>query len=89
MGRSAASQVAALGLEGDCVANSVDEYVSIAVSLAKDIPKLERISSGLRERFAVSYLMDYQRYSKDVAALYRGMWREWCSKRVELKKCEP
>jgi protein O-GlcNAc transferase len=72
--RSAASLLAVLGLDA-WVARSPEEYVERALALAGD-PGARR---GLRERMAASPLMDEARFARDMEALYRQMWRSYCT----------
>lgn len=62
----------------ELVAASQDEYVDIATALACDLPRLADLRSGLRGRMAGSPLMDYARYTANLEAAYRQMWRAWC-----------
>jgi len=80
MGLFTALQLKALGLEQYCVATSEDEYIERAIKLASDPALLTGIRMGLRGRFLKSSLMDYKGYAKDIARIYREMWREWCSR---------
>lgn len=89
MGRIGAAQLAALGLAEECVAGDEEEYVRKAVALAGNRRRLAELSHGLRERMRRSRLMDYEGYGKDVAALYRGMWRDWCRTQNLIRNSEP
>lgn len=82
MGRIPASQVMALGLAKECMADSIDDYVAKTAKLALDRQRLAELSHDLRRRFASSYLMDYAQYGRDVATLYRNMWCAWCQRRA-------
>ena len=73
--RSAASILAVLGLDA-WVAASPEEYVARAVELAGN---LSQARQGLRERMRASPLMDEARFARDMEALYRQMWRTWCT----------
>jgi protein O-GlcNAc transferase len=73
--RSAASILAALGLEA-WIATSPEDYVVRAVELAGQSSQARR---GVRERMRASPLMDEARFARDMEALYRQMWRTWCT----------
>jgi protein O-GlcNAc transferase len=60
----------------ESVARNLDEYVELAVSLAKDLPRLSLIRSGLRERMASSPLCDGRRFARNLVALLRYVWKE-------------
>ncbi len=76
--RGGASALATVGL-GELVARSEDEYVAIAARLASDRAQLERLRSSLRARVASSPLSDAARFTRDLEAAYRTMWRRWCA----------
>jgi len=40
------------------------------------------LSTGLREKVKNSWLMDYVGYGREVAVIYRQMWRDWCAKQA-------
>lgn len=73
--RSAASILSVLGL-GDWIAASPEDYVARAVELAG---KVAGSRQGLRERMRASPLMDEAGFARDMEALYRQMWRNWCN----------
>jgi predicted O-linked N-acetylglucosamine transferase (SPINDLY family) len=62
----------------ELIAQSTEEYVSIAIGLAKDVPRLAELRSGLRRRIKASPLMDAPRFACDIEAAYRQAWRAWC-----------
>ena len=62
------------------IAADTDQYVSIAVNLAKDTDRLRKIRQGLRERFAASPAMDQKRFARNMETAFREMWRLWVSK---------
>jgi predicted O-linked N-acetylglucosamine transferase (SPINDLY family) len=63
----------------EVVARTADEYAAIAVGLARDLPRLARLRSGLRQRMQESALMDAPRFARNLEGAYRGMWRRWCA----------
>ncbi|MGB8435980.1 MAG: hypothetical protein WCE38_17125, partial [Burkholderiales bacterium] len=75
-GRQTAALLANLGLE-ELIATDDARYVDIAVSLAKDLPRLAALRAGLRERFRASPLADSERFTRDLERAYREMWRSW------------
>ena len=76
--RVGVSLLANVGLS-DLAATSPEEYVSIAVKLAGDLPRLTHLRSTLRERMAASSLMDAPRFARDIEAAFRQMWHRWCA----------
>ena len=66
-----------LGME-ELVARSPGEYEAIVLSLARSPERLARLRRGLRQRMAASPLVDGRRYTRNLEAAYRTMWRRWC-----------
>jgi len=75
--RHTLSHLTAADLPG-LIALDEDSYITTAASLAADIPRLEELRLGLRERMAASPLCDSPRFTRNLEAAYRAMWREWC-----------
>ena len=63
----------------ELVADDLPDYVSKAVELANDIPRLSGLRSGLRERMAKSALCDGEKFGTDFTSAMRLIWSEWCS----------
>ncbi len=77
-GRQTAAMLANLGLD-ELIATDDAQYVDIAVSLAKDLPRLAALRASLRERFRASPLADTERFTRDLETAYREMWRSWAA----------
>jgi protein O-GlcNAc transferase len=77
VGRAGLSQAMNLGLP-ELVAWSPDEFVNVAVRLAKDSDRLDGLRAGLRARMEGSPLMDAPRFARNLEAAYLSMWRRWC-----------
>jgi protein O-GlcNAc transferase len=78
--RGGASLLHAVGLEV-LLARNAREYVDIAAALAGDTARLAALRAGLRERMRASALMDAPRFTRNLEAAYRDMWRTWCAHR--------
>ncbi len=76
-GRVGTSQLHNIGLS-ELIADSQEKYLQIAVELANDIPRLDRLRADMRERVATSPLMDAARFTTDLESTYRKMWHAWC-----------
>lgn len=63
----------------ELIAQSVDEYVSIAVELAKNRDALKKMRYNLRDRFIKSPAMDQKSFTADMEDAYRGMWHKYCN----------
>lgn len=79
MGRTAFSQLVALGMADVCVSDSEDDYINKAVALARDFDRCSALSHGLRVNFLKSPILDYKGYAKALANAYRRWWSEWCA----------
>ena len=77
VGRGGLSILSNIGLT-QLVAYNEDEYIRIAVDLAKDLPRLTELRRTLRERMLASPLMDAPRFARSIEGAYRTMWRHWC-----------
>ncbi|HSD61071.1 MAG TPA: tetratricopeptide repeat protein, partial [Burkholderiales bacterium] len=71
--RVGASLLANLGLE-QLVADSPDEYVAKAATLAGDAGALRGLAAGLRERMRASPLLDAAGLAAALECAYRQMW---------------
>ena len=63
----------------DLIAETKDAYVETAVGLAKAPDQLSGFRNNLRHRMQQSPLCDGDAFARDVEAVYREMWRHWCS----------
>lgn len=77
--RLSASFLTTLGL-GDLVAQTLDDYVAIAVRLAQDIDRLSHERATLRSRLLTSPIANASTYTRAVEAAYRTLWRRWCTR---------
>jgi predicted O-linked N-acetylglucosamine transferase (SPINDLY family) len=68
----------------ELITSSPHEYTRLAVELAQDRERLQRLRSTLRERMQASPLMDAARFARDVESAYRRMWHGWCSRAEEV-----
>jgi protein O-GlcNAc transferase len=77
VGRAGWSQLSNLGLP-ELAGESEEQFVRIAVGLAKDLPRLADLRAGLRDRMQRSPLMDAPKFARGMEAAFRRMWRTWC-----------
>ena len=63
----------------ELVADSQDEYVDRACSLAADGQRLVMLRETLRPKMLASGLMDTEQFSRSLEKVYRDMWATWCS----------
>ncbi len=71
------SLLSSLGLE-NLVANTPEQYMQIAIELAKDKQKLEEFRTSIRFWMASSSLCDGETFARQVEALYLKIWQEKC-----------
>lgn len=62
----------------DWIADTPEEYVSKAVGFSLDPAKLQELRQGMRGRLRSSPLMNTERFTGNLEAAYRGMWKRWC-----------
>ncbi len=58
------------------VAESPEEYVTIAVRLASDFGELQRLRASLAERMRETHRQNAQAFTRNLEAVYRRLWRE-------------
>ena len=62
----------------ELVAKTSDEYISIAVNLAKDLSRLQSLREHLRDMMKYSPLCDAKRFTVNLEMCYRKIWEAWC-----------
>jgi len=81
-GRTTASYLHTLRLP-ELIATNADDYVALAVALARDTHHLALLRGTLRQRLLDSPLCDAPRFARGLEAAFRQMWRHWCRSSVE------
>jgi predicted O-linked N-acetylglucosamine transferase (SPINDLY family) len=76
-GRMGVSILSNVGLS-QLIAATPNEYVKIAVALAKKRKQLVEIRASLRSKMQASPLCDAKALARAVEAAYQKMWRRWC-----------
>ena len=74
-----------VGLD-ELLAETLEDYVRIAIELAGDPARLADLRSGLRERMRRSPLMDAQRLARDLEAAYVGIWKNRLAARDPINR---
>ena len=64
---------------GELTAETVDEYVEKAVTLALDEELLDTLHKNLRNMLEQSPVMDAARYIREIEEQYKEIWRKWRS----------
>ena len=75
--RVAGSLLRAAGLP-ELVTHSLEEYETLALALAHDSTRLAHLKKRLLANLATQPLFDTVRYARNIEALYRKMWAEYC-----------
>ena len=78
-GRMSRTILESVGLD-DWVAPDLDAYVDMAVSAAGDLAALAPLRASLRDRVETSPFCDGARFTANLEAEYRRMWRTWCGR---------
>lgn len=76
MSRASYSLLANTGFP-EFAAPTGDDYVRIAVDLAKNPQRLAEVRAALRPKMEASPLLDPRRLARNVEAAYREMWHRW------------
>jgi predicted O-linked N-acetylglucosamine transferase (SPINDLY family) len=90
VGRLGTSMLTNLGLP-EWVASTEGEYIDKACGFAADLPGLEELRRGMRDRMAQSPLMDGPSFARGVEAAYRLMFERWVAglPRTDMPKRQP
>jgi predicted O-linked N-acetylglucosamine transferase (SPINDLY family) len=75
--RQGSSLLARIGLD-ELIARTPEQYVDIAVSLARDPDRLAAIRLGLRQRLAQSAICDCSGFAQRFGNALRSVWADWC-----------
>jgi predicted O-linked N-acetylglucosamine transferase (SPINDLY family) len=78
--RAGLSILAAVGLR-DLVADNPDDFLRIALELARDPQRLAELRSGMRGRMRASPLLEAAAYTRDLEHMYHAAWKQWCGDR--------
>jgi predicted O-linked N-acetylglucosamine transferase (SPINDLY family) len=81
-GRVSESIFATTGL-GEFMAEDAASYRERAIGLARDLPRLAELRRRLRGIVAASPICDAARFTRNLEAAYREMWRIWCARSQE------
>jgi protein O-GlcNAc transferase len=79
--RVGVSLLSNVGLK-EFIAQTSEEYINIAVNLARDIQRLQFLREHLRNMMTKSPLCDSKRFTANLETCYRRMWETWCRKGI-------
>ena len=80
--RHSVSHLSNAGL-ADWVAPTIDAYVALAVTKASDVAALAGLRSGMRAQVRASPLCDGPRFGRNLGAMLRFAWQDWCSRAAQ------
>lgn len=72
----------------DLIANSVDQYIEIAASLASDPAKCGELRTTMRPRMRASKLCDPRDMGRELTGVLRQMWYRYCDTALPAIKDE-
>ena len=75
--RHSVSHLSNAGL-ADWVASTIDAYVALAVTKASDVAALAGLRAGLRAQVRSTPLCDGPRFGRNLGAVLRFAWQDWC-----------
>jgi predicted O-linked N-acetylglucosamine transferase (SPINDLY family) len=78
--RAGVSLLTTVGLP-ELIARSEEEYLGIAVKLARDLSGLARLRGELRGKILASSLTNGGQFARDMEGAFREMWKNWCAER--------
>ncbi len=64
----------------DWAKHTPEDYIAAAVEKSSDLASLAQLRGRLRQQFQCSPVMDGPRFARNLEALYRQVWREWCAR---------
>jgi protein O-GlcNAc transferase len=68
------------------ITQTPEDYVSRAIEIASDLPALNGIRQGLRERMSTQAAMDPNVFIGHVENAFRKMWQCWCDTQLSQSK---
>jgi predicted O-linked N-acetylglucosamine transferase (SPINDLY family) len=80
-GRLGAALLRHAGLD-DFVASDAADYLSKGLRWANDPRALARLRGGMRARVAGSPLLRPEEFGRELSALLRRLWKDWCARAV-------
>ncbi|MDP3514123.1 MAG: hypothetical protein Q8S20_15400 [Sulfuritalea sp.] len=85
--RVGASILEALDLQ-NLIADSVDQYIEIAASLASDSARRQELRATMRTRMLASKLCDSRNMGRELTQAFRQMWYRYCDKALPASQEE-
>ncbi len=82
--RMVASVLTIVGMD-EWIARDETQWLALAKRLAANAASLTILRQSLRERLRASSVMDAKKFTCDLEALYRNVWRDWCEARIAAK----
>ena len=80
--RATASVLTVLGLD-EWIAQDETQWLALVLQHAANVAMLTTLRQSLRERLRTSTLLDAKKFTRDLEAVYKGVWRDWCGARIK------
>ena len=80
--RATASVLIALGMD-EWIARDETQWLAQLLQHAANVAMLTTLRQSLRERLRTSTLLDAKKFTRDLEAVYKGVWRDWCGARIK------
>jgi protein O-GlcNAc transferase len=62
----------------ELIANTAEEYIFKAISLARNPQRIQEYKQTLRAKMLQSPIMNGTNFTKEVESAYRKVWEIWC-----------
>lgn len=67
------------------IAGDIEQYVTLASSLADNPEALSSLRAGMREQMRKAPSMDESRFARELEAAYQEMWNRYCGRQAGLR----
>jgi protein O-GlcNAc transferase len=76
--RAGKSVMGAIGLDTDWVADTPEQFATLAAARAADVPALAALRAGMRDRLLSSPVTDTAKFAVNFETALRTAWASWC-----------
>jgi protein O-GlcNAc transferase len=80
--RAAASVLTVLEMD-EWIAQDETQWLARAQQHAASVALLTTLRHSLRERLRTSAVLDTKKFTRDLEAVYKNVWRDWCDARIK------
>jgi predicted O-linked N-acetylglucosamine transferase (SPINDLY family) len=83
-GRMASSVLTTMGMI-DWIAHTPGQFIEIGIRQLTDVSRLAQLRGELRGKMQASPLCDGKKFTANLEATYRALWRRWCASTEEVQ----